>query len=350
MKLKLFFIFILIGMSLQAQTQDSTVTDELDVVDELDADPGPAPVVVPVPPAPPAVKEVATPPTPVAAPAPVAPVIIPRVYQILMPTKRQHELTPVIAAAGTTALDKRVDDVKYNYSVVQTGIGYVYGLGNNQSIGADLNYLSYVNRVTFGANEVSQKKYGFANPSIHYKGLFNISSVSIFGYLSYSFKLERETMDTDKKEGNAATGQNKTGFVLGGYKAVNSDYILGAFVNYSLASNGESATKSGSGTEIFKLSKGDRMYSAIFMEVQNEWHPNFALGLSKSFSTETTDEFDNKSYSVNIDQVSLTASGQFQTGANTFFIPEISYSSGLDNDYFKNYNSFSFYGSLRLLF
>lgn len=349
MKLKLFFVFLLIGLSLQAQTQPIDTSDELDVTDELDIDPdvplaAPAEPAIPAPPA----KPVAAP-TPVETPPPVA-VVIPRVYQTLMPTKKQHAVTPAISAVGYSAIDKRNEDIKYMYSSVETAIAYEYGLTNNQAIGIDLSYVSNVNRVTFLSNESTEKLKGFSNPSVHYKALFNLFGVSFFGYGGYSFKLEKETVDTDKREGNTAKGQNKATLVFGGYKAVNSDYVLGGFVNYIYGFDGEKLTKSASTSETTKLSKGDRMITSVFMEIQNEWRPNLALSFSKNFSTISTDEFDTKSYSTNIDFMVASASGQFQTGKDVFFIPEIAYSMALSNDHFDKYGAFSLYGGIRLLY
>lgn len=321
-------------MSLQVRAQDSSGSDELDVIDELDTDP-PAPMVAP---------------SSVAVSASETPVVIPRVYQILMPNKKQHEVTPSIAATGLTAVDNRVDDVQYANSVVQTGVRYVYGIGNNQSVGAELNHLTHVNRTSFASVETSQKKNGLGNPSVHYKGVVNMVGISLFGYVDYSFKIEKETFDTDKQVGNSAVGQNRINLSLGGYKAINPDYIFGGLIHYSKAEDGERAEQSGSGSQTFKLSKGDRMVTSIFLEVQNEWHPNVSLGFIKSFSTESTDEFDNKIYSMNTDSVSLSVSAQFQTDKNIFFIPEISYTNTFDNEYLKKYNAFNFYGGLRLLF
>jgi hypothetical protein len=169
MKLKLFFISILIGMSLQAQTSEIDATsDELNVIDQVDVA-APAPVNT-TPPEPPA---------PVVAPAPV---IIPRVYQTLMPNKKQHELTPAILATGATATDKPNPDIQRAKSVVRTGLTYAYGIGNNQSIGAELNYVSIVDRATQASIESSQKFNGLGNPAVHYKGLVNVFGVSLFGY------------------------------------------------------------------------------------------------------------------------------------------------------------------------
>lgn len=349
MKLKLFFAFILLGLSLQAQTPPIDTSDELDVIDELDINPD-TPAAAPIEPLPevPAAKP-AVAPTPVATPAPVV-IVIPRVYQTLMPTKKQHSLTPSISAVGASAIDKRNEDIKYLNSSVQTTLSYEYGLTNNQAAGLDLAYVSNINRVTFLSSETSEKSNGFGNPSVHYKALVNTLGISFFGYGSYSFKLEKETMDKDKQEGNSAKGQNNFRFAFGGYKAVNADYIFGGFVNYTVAQEGERLEKSGAGSETIKLSKGDNMSTAIFMEVLNEWRPNISLNFSKNFSKESTDQFDTKSYSPNIDFIGLSGSGQFQTGKDIFFIPEVSYSIALGNDHFDKYGVFSFYGGIRLLY
>ncbi len=337
MKLKLFFILMLIGLSLQAQTQELDTSDELDVIDELDINPDVPAAVVP---AKTAVVETATP----------TPTIIPRVYQTLMPLKKQHTVTPSIAAVGVSAIDKQNKDIKYMNSSVQTRISYEYGLTNNQAVGADLSYLSHINRISFLSTELSQKFNSLGNPSVHYKNLFNLSGISFMSFVEYSFKLETETMDTDKQEGNSAKGQNKVSLGFGGYKALNSDTILGGFVHYTNALDGEKIVKSGSGRETIKLSKGDRMVTTIFMEIQNEWRPNIALSFSKNFSIESTDQFDTKTYSFNIDFIDISASGQFQTGKDIFFIPEVSYSMALNNDHLDKYSIFSFYGGIRLLY
>jgi hypothetical protein len=324
MNWKLFFCALLVGLSLQAQTQNTSTDDELD--DGLD------------------IVEEKVP----ALPTPMLQTY--HVYQVLMPKLKQHELTPTVLSSGTTATDKNNQDMTYKQGFVQSTLSYFYGFKNNQAFGAQLDYFTGSTSVELGGASLSQGRTGIGNPSVHYKGLFHFTRVSIFTKVSLGFKIEKESIDGSQDSGNAADGQNKLFATFGFYHPTKDDNIFGAFVKYTRADVGERMEKNPAGNQTFKLYGGDTLDVTAFTEFKNEYHPNFYLSFVRNFSQKTTDQSDLSTYSDTLDVISFGGSVQIQTGDDIFFIPEAFYGMGLGKEAFSKYTNVTVSGSMRFLF
>lgn len=277
------------------------------------------------------------------------------VYQILMPEKNHHEVTPFVKVHTTTATDINDSNIAYNQTLAISGLSYNYGFTDQQAFGFDIQYLGSFLKVGTETLSRTQKNNGFMNSIIHYKGLFNLNHGSVFTELGYSFQSEKETLigpDNDGNyKGNAAQAQNQILLTLGTYGPLSDDTILGASLNYSKAQEGEKKIRTTGSSDVnIKVSAGDQMTATVFFQFINQYRPNLSIGFQKVYSSELTSPSGVKSYSPRIEYLMASANGQFQTGTTTYFIPEMTYVSALKNDYYEKYSTFIFAGKLRFLF
>jgi hypothetical protein len=275
-----------------------------------------------------------------------------QVYQTLAPGAGQSEVTPYLGLGAAAGETKGTPKVTFTAGVLNLGAKYYYGLAEGQSIGAEVSYSSQTAKATgSGIQDTTIKNKGLTNPTVMYKGLFETASASIYTQLGYKFGIEKEKNDGVTREGNSADGQNTILVNVGVYAPVHADFILGGFVNYEKANDGES-TETNNGVDLVSQDTGgDYTTVGVFFEIPtNEYKPNASLSYMTRGSSESKIGGSVISKSDAVNYLMIRGSAQFPIDANMSFNPEIVYQSMLSNDTFDHYGVTAVTANLRMLF
>lgn len=275
-----------------------------------------------------------------------------QVYQTLAPAAGQSEVTPMLGLGAAAGETKGTPKVTFTAGIANLGLKYYYGLAEGQSLGLEVSYSSQTAKATgSGIMDTTQKNKGLTNPTVMYKGLFETGSASIFTQLGYKFGIEKEKNNGIDREGNVADGQNSFLINVGAYAPVHTDFIIGGYVNYEKANDGES-TETNNGVDLVSQDTGgDSTLVAVFFEIPtNEYKPNASLGYMTRGSSESKVGGSVISKSDAVNYLVLKGSAQFPIDANMSFNPEIIYQSMLSNDTFDHYGVMAVAANLRILF
>lgn len=212
-----------------------------------------------------------------------------QVYQTLMPAAGQSDFRGTLhLAAGRYEGKAAGNDFDGTMGALGAEFSYSYGVFENHALTLSTTYTSTRNETEVLNTTSKYKTKGLDGLDLGFSGLAKIETASVFYKLDYSLSLEKNKSDIDKDEGNTSSGRNILGVTFGAYTPVSADFTFGGYLNYSKAFDGKSTETSGGVDTDSDLSEGDSFKIAVFMEINNDYHPNIELSHTANYSVEET--------------------------------------------------------------